>query len=253
MNEDQQETKVAVIGGITGSIGGATARILADDGWTIAGFARKEDRLRDLASGSAYHLFQADATDSGAVDEVFGKIRDKLGRIDAYVHAIGSILLKPAQSLTDEDWRQCLSVNLDSAFHTLRAGVRVMLKNGGGSLAYVSTAAARTGLPNHEAVAAAKAGLEGLVRSAAASYANKGIRVNAAAPGMVETNLSASFLANDASRRISEAMHPTGRVGRPGDIARVLAFLVNPSNDWITGQVWAVDGGMAHLRQRVKG
>ena len=114
----------------------------------------------------------------------------------------------------------------------------------------VSSAAVMAGLANHDAIAAAKAGVIGLLRSAAATYAPRGLRVNAVAPGLVETSLTEQLTASDASRAASEAMHALGRLGRPEDVAAAVAFLLDPANDWITGQVLGVDGGLSSVRPR---
>ena len=113
-----------------------------------------------------------------------------------------------------------------------------------GSIVLVSTVAVAQGLNNHESIAAAKAGIEGLIRSAAITYARETIRFNAVAPGLTDTPLAEPLLRNEASRNFSQAMHPLGRVGLPQEIARVIAFLLDPENSWITGQVWGVDGGL---------
>jgi len=114
----------------------------------------------------------------------------------------------------------------------------------------VSSAAARIGLANHEAIAAAKAGVAGLVLSAAATYARARIRVNAVAPGLVDTPLARGITSNDLATKASIAMHPLGRLGRPEDVARGILFLLDPVNDWVTGQMLGVDGGLADLKTR---
>jgi 3-oxoacyl-[acyl-carrier protein] reductase len=106
------------------------------------------------------------------------------------------------------------------------------------------------GLANHEAVAAAKAGIIGLARSAAATYAARRVRVNCVAPGLVRTPLTQRITASPATERASLAMHPLGRLGEPGDVARAIVFLLDPENDWITGQVLGVDGGLGSLKAR---
>src|SRR5690606_21524138 len=112
----------------------------------------------------------------------------------------------------------------------------------------LSTAAASTGLINHEAVAAAKAAVEGLTRSAAATYARSNIRCNAVAPGLVNTPMAERITKNPASLEASKAMHPLGRIGEPEDVASAIAWLVAPEQTWVTGQVLGVDGGLARLR-----
>lgn len=245
---------VLLIAGITGGIGSAVARLAASSGWTVAGYARSEERLRafmDDHSGAI--TYQADACQSAQVDAVVEKLLEKTGRIDAYLHCVGSIVLKPAHTCTDEVWQDTMRQNLDSAFYGLRAAVRPMMKAKSGSIVLISSVAACAGVPSHEPIAAAKAGIQGLVLSAAATYASKGIRVNAVAPGMVETPMAKPLLGSDEARKISESMHPLGRIGQPEDIASLLLYLADPKNSWITGQIWSADGGMGHLRQRARG
>jgi 3-oxoacyl-[acyl-carrier protein] reductase len=121
----------------------------------------------------------------------------------------------------------------------------------GGSIVLVSSAAARVGLVNHEAIAAAKGGVSGLVLAAAATYARYNIRVNAVAPGLVRTAATESITRNEVSERVSIAMHAAGRLGTPRDVASVMAWLLNPRNDWVTGQVLGIDGGLSTVRTRV--
>ena len=125
-----------------------------------------------------------------------------------------------------------------------------LLKADGGSVVLVSSAAARIGLANHEAIAAAKAGIIGLVRSAAATYSRPQIRFNAVAPGLVKTPLASGITSNDLATKASVGMHPLGRLGEPEDVARAITFLLDPANDWVTGQVLGVDGGLADLKAR---
>jgi NAD(P)-dependent dehydrogenase (short-subunit alcohol dehydrogenase family) len=118
----------------------------------------------------------------------------------------------------------------------------------GGSIVLVSSAAARVGLANHEAIAAAKAGVAGLCLAAAASYAARGIRVNAVAPGLVRTPLTAGITGNELALKASTAMHPLGRIGEPEEVAEAIAWLLDAKQSWITGQILGVDGGLATLR-----
>lgn len=113
-----------------------------------------------------------------------------------------------------------------------------------------ATAAARAGFANHEAIAAAKGGVIALTMSAAATYGGRNIRVNCVAPGLVETPLTARITGNDAARTASQAMHALGRIGKPEDIASAIAWLVDPENSWVTGQVIGVDGGLGTVRSK---
>jgi NAD(P)-dependent dehydrogenase (short-subunit alcohol dehydrogenase family) len=122
----------------------------------------------------------------------------------------------------------------------------------GGSVVLITSAAALTGLANHEAIAAAKAGIIGLTQAAAATYASSNLRINAVAPGMVKSPLTNALLKNDLVAKASTAMHALGRIGEPSDVAEAIVFFLNPKNSWITAQVLAVDGGLSAVRPKLK-
>ena len=105
-------------------------------------------------------------------------------------------------------------------------------------------------MANHEAIAAAKSGVMGLALSAAATYAPRNLRVNCVAPGLVDTPLAARITSNEAALKASTALHALGRIGRPEDVASGIAWLLDPANDWVTGQVLGIDGGLGTLRPR---
>jgi NAD(P)-dependent dehydrogenase (short-subunit alcohol dehydrogenase family) len=182
------------------------------------------------------------------VEAAAAKSVEAHGRLDGLANCVGSILLKPAHLTSEEEWDAVVSTNLRSAYAAVRAAARAM--TAGGSVVLVSSAAARLGLANHEAIAAAKAGVIGLALSAAATYAPKGIRVNAVAPGLVRTPMTARITGNDAALKASTAMHALGRVGEPEDVASAIAWLLDPAQSWVTGQVIGVDGGLATIRSR---
>ena len=116
----------------------------------------------------------------------------------------------------------------------------------------VSSVAARRGFANHEAVAAAKAGVIGFALSAAATYASRGLRFNVVAPGLVDTPMTHGLTSNPAILKASESMHPLGRIGKPEDIASTINWLLDEEQSWITGQVFGVDGGMSTLYSRTR-
>jgi NAD(P)-dependent dehydrogenase (short-subunit alcohol dehydrogenase family) len=240
-----------VILGATGGIGSELCRQLLASGANVVGASRNSDRLRDLAEPTGVRPFTLDATDIEQVAACLADAQQTFGRVDGVANCVGSLLLKPAHLTSDAEWQATLAINLTSAFAAVHAGAKSMLKTGG-SIVLVSSAAARVGLANHEAIAAAKAGIIGLTLAAAASYAERGIRVNCVAPGLVRTPLTARLTANEASLKASAAMHPLGRIGEPSDVAAVMAWLLDPVRSWITGQVFGIDGGLATLRTRGK-
>ncbi len=244
---------IALIAGVTGGIGSDVARRLTAAGWHVAGYARSAEKLAALQAELPDLLtVEADATKPEAVEAAVQATVAHFGRIDAYVHAVGSILIKPAHLTKLDEWQRVIDLNLNSAFYGVKSAVVPMQAQGSGSIVLISSVAAQTGLPSHEAIAAAKGGVNGLVLAAAASYANKGVRVNAVAPGLVDTPLSAALLSSEQARQMSEKMHPLGKVGRPANVGSLIAWLVSPDADWVTGQIWSVDGGMAHVRPRPK-
>jgi NAD(P)-dependent dehydrogenase (short-subunit alcohol dehydrogenase family) len=190
--------------------------------------------------------FTVDASDFDAVEHVF----ESVGPIDGVVNCAGSLLLRPAHLTTAGQFDEVIVASLKTAFAVVRAAGKYM--RGGGSVVLVSSAAAMAGYANHEAIASAKAGIIGLVRSAAATYASQNLRFNAVAPGLIETPLTQQLTTNPAARKISEAMHALGRIGSPEDIARAICFLLDTRNSFITGQVIAVDGGLSMVHPKVR-
>ena len=238
------------IAGGTGGIGLEVAQRLRAQGAEIVLAARHEARLHERASELAARAVPMDATRPESVTSAFDQALGEGGRLLGVVSCIGTILLKPAHLTTDEEWRTTVDTNLTSSFLLLREAARRMMTAGGGSIVFCSTVAAERGLFNHEAIAAAKAGVEGLTRAAAATYARYQIRVNCVAPGLVQTPLSQFLTANEASRKASVAMHPLGRLGEPGDIASAICWLLSPEQRWVTGQVLHVDGGLSTVQAR---
>lgn len=230
-----------IIAGGSG-IGQATVALLRTQGHHVFTTARDTKQITPDAL--------LEATDFDAVDQVAAQALEQMGGLDGIVNCAGSLLLRSAHLTTQQQYREVIDASLTTAFATVRAGAKHM--KSGGSVVLISSAAAMEGLANHEAIAAAKAGIIGLTLSAAATYASSNLRVNAVAPGLVETNLTAALTQQETARRFSEQMHALGRLGTPGDIARAIAFLLDPENSWITGQVLAVDGGLSCVRPKLK-
>lgn len=194
--------------------------------------------------------YTVDLTQFDQVDSSFLAAVQKLGTIDGVVNCSGSLLLKPAHLTTQDQYAQTISSSLTTSFAVTRSCAKYM--KDGGSVVFISSAAALTGLANHDAIAAAKAGIIGLALSSAATYAAQNIRFNVVAPGLTDTSLTQSITGNPTSLKYSETMHALGRIGTPEDISRAVCFLLNPLNSWITGQVLSVDGGLAHIQPKLR-
>jgi 3-oxoacyl-[acyl-carrier protein] reductase len=235
--------------GAAGGVGSALCRELHARGDRLALAGRDPERLAGLASELGATAVPLEDASMASVSGAVASAAETLGGLDGAVCCAGSLLLKPAHRTTDEEYRATLAANLDAAFAVVRGASQAMLRTGG-SIVLVSSAAARLGLANHEAIAAAKAGIEGLTRAAAASGAPRGIRVNAVAPGLTRTPLTEGLLSAPASETASVAMHALGRLGEPEDVARAIAWLLDPAQSWVTGQVLGVDGGLGSVRAR---
>lgn len=235
--------------GATGGIGESLCRRLASRGARLILAGGNSDKLQLLGDELQSPVFPLDATRFEEVDACVEKMLQLHGRLDGVANCIGSLLLKPAHSTTESEWLSTVATNLTTAFAVVRAAAKAML-NTGGSIVLVSSAAARIGLANHEAIAAAKAGVIGLTLSAAATYGQRGIRVNCVAPGLVRTPMTARLTANDTSLKSSTAMHAIGRIGEPEDVAAAIEWLLSPEQSWVTGQVLGIDGGLGSVRSR---
>ena len=228
---------ILVVNG-SGSIGSALVSELSNEGANVVFTSSKNNDSYNSES----ILWRYSGEES--VKELFEDLKSRFNQIDAVVNCLGSIFLKPAHLTDVSDFDQTLDINLRSSFFIIKEAVPMMKKNGGNML-FFSSAASNIGLANHEAIAAAKGGLEGLVKSAAATYSKNNIRVNAIALGLVESNLSSNIVSNPMSLEISKKMHSLGRIGSPDSISKIAMQLVIDESSWITGSIINLDGGLA--------
>ena len=240
-----------VVFGATSTLGSYLCRKLADDGHALVVSGRDNDKIRTLADSIGAIPTLCDVTKSEDISKVLDEGVKQLGDIHGVVNCAGSILIKPAHLTSEAEWNSLIDTNLRSSFLVVKNSVKTMMRTGG-SIVLISSAVAQYGMPNHEAIAAAKAGVEGLVLSAAASYANRGIRVNCVAPGFFESNSNSSIFSNEKLMKPIINMHPLGRVGKPENVGSAIEWLLDVKQDWVTGQVIAVDGGLSKVQPRVK-
>ncbi len=235
----------------TSDIGTQVAKNLRQKGHTLWLTGRQEDKTKTMAGALAASYNVLDAADFEAVDQTFAAAKAEFGSLDGVVCCAGSLLLKPAHLTSWHEYLGTMQANLTTSFAVVRSAGQYM-HDTGGSVVLISSAAALKGIANHEAIAAAKGGVIGLARSAAATYAPANIRFNIVAPGLVATKMTTKLTQNELGKKTSEAMHALRRLGTAEEIAAAITFLLDPDNSWITGQVLAVDGGLSTLMPRLK-
>jgi NAD(P)-dependent dehydrogenase (short-subunit alcohol dehydrogenase family) len=241
-----------MITGASGGLGRAVGRLLQEDGWSLALVGRDQSRLEGLIDEAL--LIEADVSTPEGAELAFDRCREEKGHPPtALAHCAGSVLILPLHRTTSEQYRNCLSANLDSAFFTLKSFVNSLMKaKKPGAAVLVSSVAARIGVTRHESIAAAKAGVEGLVRSTAASYSNRGIRVNAVAPGLMRSPATESFFVGGKAEKQIAAQYPLGNYGSVDDGAQAITWLLSNEARWVTGQILPVDGGFSAVRPMVR-
>jgi NAD(P)-dependent dehydrogenase (short-subunit alcohol dehydrogenase family) len=245
-------SETALITGAAGGLGQAVARQLASEGWSLIVAGRSAERLAAVY-GTSHLQIEADCSTVEGARRIFEIAREHSQTPTRLAHCVGNIRLGALHRMKESDFLDCLNANLISAFHTLAAFVgalREALLPGAAVL--VSSAAARIGTPNHEAVAAAKAGVEGLARAAAATYAPNGIRINAVAPGIMDTPATAGLLGSAAMRDVAARQYPLPGIGEPDELANLMVWLLSEQAARVTGQVWSLDGGFSAIRPLVK-
>lgn len=213
----------------------------------------RHDEAPEEGRGEGHSHRRIDPLDASQVEAAMGDIVREAaegGRvISGYAHFLGTVLLKPLHLTSLEEWDETFSVNVRSAFLALKSLLPTLIRQKKGSVVLVSSVAARLGLANHDAIAAAKGALASLVPSLAASYATHGLRFNGISPGLVRAPLTARIVDNELALKASLAMAPVKRVGEGIDIARVAHFLLDDTlSGFINGAIIPVDGGMGSVK-----
>ena len=240
--------KVAFVTGASRGIGRAIALRLAFDGAKVAlNFASNSAKAESVrneieSAGGTAMLVQGDVSNFETVNSLVKQVVDAWGRLDILINNAGitrdNLLLK----MSEDDFDRVIATNLKGVFNCTKAVTRLMMKQRGGRIVNMSSVVALKGNISQANYAAAKAGIIGFTKTAARELASRGVTVNAVAPGLINTDMTAAL-----SEKVKEVMLqeiPAGRMGTPEDVANAVAFLVSDQAAYITGQVLSVDGGM---------
>ena len=240
-------SKVAIVTGGARGIGREIVKELLGAGMTVVAVDLKEDLLKELpaALGSPDDKLQTaamDVTNSDGFTKLIDDVAEKYGRLDVLVNNAGITRDNIVLMLTDQDWDLVLKVNLTSAFIGTRAAGKIMMRQRSGSIVFMSSYSGLEGNRGQANYAASKAGMLGLMKSAAKELAKRNVRCNAVCPGFIQTEMT-DVLPQQAKDMALEQI-PMQRFGKPADIAKAVAFLVGDASTYITGQALSVDGGM---------
>ena len=242
------ENKGAVVTGGSRGIGRAVAEALAAEGATVAviyagNIKAAEDTVRTIeeAGGKAFAV-QCDVADEDAVTDMVKMVHEKLGTIDVFVNNAGITRDGLLMRMKREDWDAVLSTNLTGVYNCTKAVTKIMMKQRSGSIINMTSVVGETGNAGQANYAAAKAGVIGFTKAVAKELASRNIRVNAVAPGCIDTDMTAVL--SDAVKEEMIKSIPLGRTAAPEEVAQAVVFLASQKAGYITGQTLNVDGGM---------
>ncbi|MGB3489487.1 MAG: SDR family oxidoreductase [Xanthobacteraceae bacterium] len=239
-------TKVALITGAARGIGLATAKRFLAEGWAVALLDIEDTQLREAAASLADPVnvltLHCDVSDAAAVNAAMARVNERFGRLDALVNNAGVAVFKPILETADDEWDRVLAVNLTGPFLCIKAVAPFMREHGGGAIVNITSISGLRASTLRVAYGTSKAGLAHLTKQAAVELASLGIRVNAVAPGPVDTAM-AKAVHSPAIRADYHDAIPLNRYGLEEELAEAIFFLCSERSSYITGQLLAVDGG----------
>ncbi len=246
--KDMLKGKVALVTGASRGIGKAIALGLAENGAAVAvNYSSSESSALEVAeiirkNGGKAEIFKARVNEEAEVEEMFSAVEKKLGPVDILVNNAGITKDNLLMRMKTEEWDMVIDVNLKGAFLCTRRAVKGMMKNRYGKIINISSVVGFSGNAGQFNYSATKAGIIGMTKSAALECASRGIRVNAVAPGFIETDMTAS-ISDDMKAAYMEKI-PLKSLGKPEDIANAVIYLASPLSDYMTGQTLHLNGGM---------
>lgn len=246
--KDMLKGKVALVTGASRGIGKAIALALAENGAAVAvNYSSSEASALEVAeiirkNGGRAEIFKARVNEESEVEEMFTAVEKSLGPVDILVNNAGITKDNLLMRMKTEEWDSVIDVNLKGAFLCTRRAVKGMMKNRYGKIINISSVVGFAGNAGQFNYSATKAGIIGMTKSAALECASRGIRVNAVAPGFIETDMTAS-LSDDVKAAYMEKI-PLKSLGKPEDIANAVVYLASPLSDYMTGQTLHLNGGM---------
>lgn len=241
--------KIGIVTGAGSGIGRACAIALAREGAHVALCGRRKDRIEEVAReiGDRAFAVVADLSHTGELNHLLDQTVSRFGGLNFLVNNAGILIVGNAEQITEEQWDQLFNVNVRSVWLLSRGALPHMRKSGGGSIINVASTLGIVGARNRAAYAPSKGAVILLTKSMAIDHGHENIRVNAICPSFVETELTASLMAQvsdpAAARRERTASHPIGRLGCPEDVAGLAVYLASDESSWTTGAALPVDGG----------